>query len=84
MRPALQAEFFGLRAFGSIQGLLFTTATMGSVIGPIFAGWVHDAMDTYRPAFVILGLITMAAAPAMLMVARPSAEAAEPARVRSA
>lgn len=77
VRPALQAEFFGLRAFGAIQGLMFTAATLGSVIGPIFAGWVHDTADTYRPAFVILGLITLAAAPAMLMVARPRAEVVE-------
>lgn len=84
VRPALQAELFGLRAFGAIQGLLATFATMGSVIGPIFAGWVHDTADTYRPALVILGFITMAAAPAMLMVARPLGEAAEPTRIRSA
>jgi sugar phosphate permease len=75
VRPALQAELFGLRAFGSIQGLLHASATLGGVIGPIFAGWMHDTADTYRPAFVILGFITLTAAPAMLMVGRPRAEA---------
>ena len=73
VRPALQAEYFGLRAFGALQGLMFTVSTIGSVAGPIFAGWVHDSTDTYRQAFVVLALATLAAAPAVLMVgeARP-------------
>jgi len=71
VRPAFQAEFFGLRAFGALQGLMFTVSTLGSVAGPIFAGWVHDSTDTYRLAFVVLALATLAAAPAILMVGRP-------------
>ena len=71
VRPAFQAEYFGLRAFGAIQGLMFTVSTLGSVAGPIFAGWVHDSTDTYRQAFVVLALATLAAAPAVLMVGRP-------------
>jgi len=73
VRPAFQAEYFGLRAFGALQGLMFTVSTLGSVAGPVFAGWVHDSSDTYRQAFVVLALATLAAAPAVLMVgqARP-------------
>jgi hypothetical protein len=36
-RPAFQAEYFGLRAFGAIQGLVFTIATLGALVGPVFA-----------------------------------------------
>jgi len=68
VRPAFQAEYFGLRAFGALQGLAFTVSTLGSVAGPIFAGWVHDSTDTYRHAFVVLALATLAAAPVILMV----------------
>ena len=71
VQPAFQAESFGLRAFGAIQGLAFTVSTLGSVAGPIFAGWVHDSTDTYRHAFVVLALASLAAAPAILMVGRP-------------
>ena len=71
VRPAFQAEYFGLRAFGALQGLAFTVSTLGSVAGPIFAGWVHDSSDTYRLAFVVLALATLAAAPAILMVGKP-------------
>ena len=71
VQPAFQAEHFGLRAFGALQGLTFTVSTLGSVAGPIFAGWVHDSTDTYRNAFVVLALASLAAAPAILMVGQP-------------
>ena len=71
VRPAFQAEYFGLRAFGALQGLMFTVSTLGSVAGPIFAGWVHDSTDTYRHAFVVLALATLAAAPVILMAGQP-------------
>jgi sugar phosphate permease len=70
VRPAFQAEYFGLRSFGALQGLMFTVSTLGSVAGPIFAGWVHDSTDTYRHAFVVLALATLVAAPAVLMVGK--------------
>jgi OFA family oxalate/formate antiporter-like MFS transporter len=70
VRPAFQAEYFGLRSFGALQGLMFTVSTLGSVAGPVFAGWVHDSTDTYRHAFVVLALATLAAAPAVLMVGK--------------
>jgi MFS family permease len=68
--PALQAEYFGLRAFGRIQGLLSAVATLGAFGGPLFAGVVYDVMDSYRPAFFLMTLTTMAAVPAILMMGR--------------
>ena len=71
--PALEAEYFGLRAFGGIQGLMWAVATLGGFIGPLFAGAVYDAVDSYRPAFLLMTLTTMAAVPAILMMGRPPA-----------
>ena len=71
VRPAFQAEYFGLRAFGSIQGLMFFVASVGSFTGPIFAGAMYDIMDSYRPAFLIVGLAALLAAPAVLMAGKP-------------
>jgi sugar phosphate permease len=73
--PALQAEYFGLRAFGTIQGLMWGMSTLAAFVGPIFAGAVYDMMDTYRPAFLIMGLAALAAAPAVLMTRKPPTEA---------
>ena len=52
VRPAFQAEYFGLKAFGAIQGLAFTIATLGGLLGPVFAGWMYDVTESYRLAFV--------------------------------
>ncbi len=74
VRPAFQADYFGLRAFGGIQGLMFFVASVGAFTGPIFAGAIYDVMDTYRPAFLIVGLAALVAAPTVLMVGKPRAE----------
>lgn len=71
VRPALQAEVFGLRAFGAIQGLVFTIATLGGLIGPVFAGWMYDQTESYRLAFVILGAAAFLATPLLVTLRRP-------------
>jgi hypothetical protein len=68
--PALEAEYFGLRAFGGIQGLMWAVGTLGVFAGPLFAGAVYDMADSYRPAFVLMTFTTMAAVPAVLMMGR--------------
>lgn len=77
VRPAFQADYFGLRAFGGIQGLMFTVASVGSFVGPIFAGAVYDITDSYRLGFFIVGLVALVAVPTVLMVGKPSGEVAE-------
>jgi MFS family permease len=72
VRPAFQAEYFGMRAFGAIQGLVFTIATLGALFGPVFAGWMYDQTDSYRVAFVILSLGSFAAVPLVLSIRRPA------------
>jgi MFS family permease len=76
VRPALQAEVFGIRAFGAIQGLIFTVATVGALIGPVFAGWMYDQTDSYRLAFVLVAAGGLLAAPMILTLRRPAARAA--------
>lgn len=70
-RPAFQAEYFGLRSFGAIQGLVFTIATFGALIGPVFAGWVYDQTESYRVAFVVLSGGSFLAVPMVLSIRRP-------------
>ncbi len=72
VRPAFQAEYFGMRAFGAIQGLVFSVATLGGVLGPVFAGWIYDQTESYRLAFVLLSAGSLVAAPLVLTVSRPA------------
>jgi len=76
VRPAFQADYFGLRAFGGVQGMMFTVASVGSFVGPIFAGAVYDVTDSYPPGFFIVGLAALAAAPVVLMVGKPRTDVA--------
>jgi sugar phosphate permease len=75
--PALMAEYFGLRAFGGIQGLIWGVAMLASFTGPLFAGGVYDVIDSYRPAFLLLGLSALGAALTVAMIGRPPAWAME-------
>ena len=66
VRSSLQAEYFGLRAFGAIQGMSLTVATIGAFAGPVLAGWLYDLTDSYRLAFVLLAIGPLLAVPLIL------------------
>jgi MFS family permease len=66
LRPALQVEYFGIKAFATIQGLLMISITIGTIVSPIFAGWMFDLVDSYRPAFIILAAGTLFAVPVVM------------------
>jgi OFA family oxalate/formate antiporter-like MFS transporter len=68
--PALLAEYFGLRSLGSVQGLLMAAGMLGGFAGPILAGGVYDAVETYRPAFLVLALAGFAAVVLVQMIGR--------------
>jgi len=75
VRPALQAEYFGRRALGSIMGLTFFITSLGNVVGPVFVGWMYDTTDSYRLAFVITAFASLAAIPLVLSIPRPQPQA---------
>ena len=50
--PALAARMFGTRYMGAIWGGLLLGAGIGGTIGPIMAGSVFDATQSYRVAFI--------------------------------
>ncbi|TAK26031.1 MAG: MFS transporter [Chloroflexota bacterium] len=64
---AIRADYFGSRSFATIGGLMTPVMTLGTLSGPVFAGWVFDTTGTYRGALytfaammlVALGLLAM-------------------------
>ena len=48
---SLQADYFGRKSFATIRGLTNTVQTVGTLIGPIFAGVVYDRTGDYLLAF---------------------------------
>ena len=48
---------FGIRAFGTIFGVVNMVSMIAAVVAPLLAGWSFDATGSYKTAFVILALI---------------------------
>ena len=77
LRPAVQGDFFGRKAFGSIQGLIMGVMMVGTITSPIFTGWVFDQQHSYQYAFLGLAAVGLLAVPAILL-ARPPAKTGSP------
>jgi sugar phosphate permease len=71
LRSVLQAEYFGLRAFGAIQGMILTVTTFFAFVGPIMAGYMYDASESYRLAFVVLACGPALGIPLILTLQSP-------------
>ena len=62
VRSALQADLFGARNFGAIQGGLRFLATAGGIAGPIMAGFIADVQDSYALFyFISIGALALTA-----------------------
>jgi len=50
--PFMIRRYFGLRAFGSLFGVLYSAYALGGVLGPIAYGYTYDTLHTYSPAML--------------------------------
>lgn len=55
------AELFGMASHGAILGIAFLSGNLGGCIGPVVAGYVFDRVHSYRPAFLVMVGISVAA-----------------------
>lgn len=55
----IAAEFFGLRALGTIMGVIAMSNSIGGAIGPIVAGHIFDTSSTYFVAFLLCGIFSI-------------------------
>ena len=70
----LVARYFGLRAYGSIYGSLYTVFMVGTSIGPVIAGAAFDHFGNYHSGFATLGLaLGLAAAASWWLAPFPDA-----------
>ncbi|MBI2288450.1 MAG: MFS transporter [Chloroflexi bacterium] len=77
LRPALQADYFGTRSFGTIMGLMSLISMTGGLASPVVAGWIFDVTGSYRLAWRIFALVTVPAIP-LLLLAKPPKVKSEP------
>lgn len=74
MQSLLVGEIFGMVSFGAVFGLISLAGQVGSGLGPIGVGLIHDATGGYTVPFTITAILTYLAAVAILF-ARPAKSA---------
>ncbi|MFC1984922.1 MFS transporter [Chloroflexota bacterium] len=57
LRVTIQGEYFGRKAFGSVQGLMQGIHLIGGIFSPVFAGWIYDIQGSYQLAWLTLATI---------------------------
>lgn len=72
LMQALRADYFGRESFGTIMGFSSLVMMFGIVTGPLLAGLSYDLLGEYRPAFVLLAILS-ALGSVFFMLARPPA-----------
>jgi len=61
---------FGLASYGAIFGVVTLFNNIGAATGPLMAGHMYDAMNTYYWAFIIFIALYLIAIPTILVVRR--------------
>ena len=69
--PGLVADYFGRRHFGAIYGALAMVTTLGTMIGPVYGGWIYDATGSYHSAFLSGIVITLLAVVLVYLAPKP-------------
>ncbi len=71
LRPALLAQYFGRRYFGTIQGLQQAVTAGGGIVGPYLAAWIFDHEGSYQKAWLLFAVLATLAAALILVAPAP-------------
>lgn len=66
--PFLVRRYFGLKAFGSVFGLLFGVYSLGGVTGPVLFGVSFDKVGSYQPALIAAAVLCVLAGIAVMLL----------------
>jgi MFS family permease len=69
--PALASDYFGIRHAGALIGLLYTSAAIGSLIGPTLAGVAFDLSDSYTLPILLSAVANFFAAGCIAVIGTP-------------
>ena len=73
VRVPITRDYFGVRNFGTIFGMLSIFTVIGSVAGAPIAAWVYDSSGTYFPIWYVYAGLTAAGMLLLLMLPRHDA-----------
>ncbi len=70
MQSLITGECFGLKSFATVSGISGLFTMSGAAFGPMLAGFIYDATDSYRIAFTIFAILSILAM-GVIFFARP-------------
>ncbi len=73
LQEPIRADYFGTRAFATIQGMSRTVTTVGTFMGPVLAGFFYDVTKSYTIAFGIFAVVCLISMLLMFLARRPEA-----------
>ncbi|MPZ78703.1 MAG: MFS transporter [Deltaproteobacteria bacterium] len=71
LQEPIRADYFGTRAFATIQGMSRSVTTAGTFLGPIIAGFCYDLTKSYTIAFGIFAAVSLLATLFMFLAKPP-------------
>ncbi len=76
---AIRADYFGRSAFGKIMGVSNMIIIIGTIFGPLIAGFMYDQTGDYRLGFDILASMALAGSIFFLLARKPEKPTPAPA-----
>jgi MFS family permease len=76
LQEPIRADYFGTKAFATIQGMSRSVQTVGTFMGPIIAGICYDLTKSYMIAFALFAAVSLVAVGAMFLAKPPDRNAA--------
>lgn len=70
--PALTTDYFGGRNAGTIIGVLYTSVSLGTLVGPPLAGRFYDLRESYAIPIIFGAAANLIAVGCMLLIADPA------------
>lgn len=70
--PALTADYFGSRQLGAIIGWLYTSVSVGTLVGPPLAGYSYDVFKSYDLPILAAAASQLSAALCLLLAPDPT------------
>lgn len=71
LMPTIRGEFFGRKSFATIGGAMGPITTLGTISGPVFAGYVFDTTGSYQIAMLVFAAGTVVALVLTFFLKRP-------------
>ena len=69
----IRADYFGRKSFGAILGVSSMLVTVGTIFGPLFAGFLADRTGSYELGFTILAILSGIGSIFFVVARRPAA-----------